>query len=409
LLEYILNDDPIASKRLFLTGLDVNMVCGMWAEDILSAAWRASGKFNKQFAPFFICNHENEALRPRLVHVAIYFNRKKCIKLLVELNVDIDNRVWMSDVKERGPKLFINEKRIKKPEACVIKTSYLAQECADKQVYAIVEGMLKRNETKWKALSLDIEKDITELFLGQWLKDEPVSPSHEASGETTVGAVAGDKIIAASEEQASVEADPAKTGSSRGALAETSARENREADNITDGLPESFTLQLPDIIKDKVKAKGKRSHLRPSMTPKPDIPDWRLHPIAHKLEGPAVIVKSSVNRRDVPLLGKRSFWLESRSWYVAEVAQREAEIEKKSVEFRRRQHDLLHERNKIVNNAAISEEDSLVPAHRSTYDLPLQPSGDYALLGRGMREPIADRKHRMRAILNKRFHTDIDD
>jgi hypothetical protein len=403
LLETVLADDAAATKRLFQTGMDVNMVMGPWAENILCAAWRAKGKFGKQNAPFFICSHDDESLRPRLLHLAIYFNRQKCIRTMVELNVDSSSRVWMSDVKERGSKLLVNEKRIKKPENCVIKTPYLPQECCDKQVFAIVEGMLQRSETKWKALSLDIEKVLSDLLLGQWFKEDTSSdPLHilPAVSSATAGTTAETLTSVSIHEQMTAEhADDIGRRSN--------ASVGDHGDELVNAVfPSAFALQLPKITNPRPSKK----HLRPTMSPKPDIPDWRQHPIVSKLEGQSIVVKGSVSRKEVRIMGQRTYWLESRSWHVAEIARKQQELELATIARRTQEAEELREKTRYVSNAPTSDEDSLVPAYRSQYDLPVQPEETgFALPGHGIKDSIAARKHKMRALLNKRFHIDIDD
>lgn len=427
LLDAVLADDVAAARKLLLTGLDVNMVCGPWAEPTLAAAWRSKGKFGKQTAPFFVCSHEDIHLRPRLVHVAIYFNRQKCIRQLVELAVDMSSRVWLSDVKDRNDILLPNDKRIKKPEACVIKSPYLPLECCDRAVYAIVEGMLARSETKWKMMSENIEKQLTELFDGAWLRDDPLAEakSHEhemtqpqqqsqkqsqkQSDESLQLQEAGQEqpaVVASSSDMVPAAAEEATPREDRADVDATEDLESSLQAQVLPGL-EGFTLAMPVVPKAN---RSRKKHLRPEMSAKPNIPDWRTHPIVSKLEGPAVSVRGSVNHKDGRLLGHRSYWLESRGWHAQAVAESQAKLEEASLKFRAEQQALLNERNKIVSNAAVSLEDSLVPQHRSTYDLPEQPNAEtFGLPGHGLRQPIADRKQRMRAILNKRFHVDIDD
>ncbi len=63
--------------------------------------------------------------------------------------------------------------------------------------------------------------------------------------------------------------------------------------------------------------KSKKVHMISKILPPiPYLFPWRQHAMVAKLVGPPLICKSNVSNLDVNLLGKKSFWLESRSQYL---------------------------------------------------------------------------------------------
>ena len=419
-LEAILANDAIHTRRLLQSGISVDLVMEEWAERLLSTTWRTKGKYGSHSAPYFIMSHPDKSLRPRAIHVAIYYNRQKALKSLIEMNVDMTSRVWMSDVRDIKGQIVIHDKKVKRPEACVIKTPYFPMECSDKGVYNFTEGMIQSSETKWRTLSAEIQEQINVLFLGLWFRDEIVRPQSRAGdGEenaTTAAAFPADdiaslaaaKLALESESEPGVDVKPisvdANTEVARGTVIDGS-HAGTESSAIEQGN-ESSIQPVSTLLSVKQPRKQKQ---KSTIAPKPNRPDWRTHSLVAKILGLPLIMKSTITRRDVKILGKKSYWLESKKWVSEEIAAQEAMLAKLTLDARTEEQQLLAEKRKIVSLATPSVEDSLVPEHRSRYDLPIDPSvQQYALPGHAVIKPIAARRKEMRELLNQKLHVDID-
>lgn len=420
-LEAILANDPVHTRRLLQSGISVDIVMEEWAEKILSTTWRTKCKHGSHTAPYFIMNHPDKSLRPRAIHVAIYFNRQKALKPLIEMNVDMTSRVWMSDVRDIKGQIVIHEKKVKRPEACVIKTPYFPMECADKGVYNFTEGMIQSSETKWRALSAEIQEQINVLFLGRWFRDEIMRPQSHAGDDKEIAMVAAtfaaNDIASLAAAKLVLEStdltDEMKTSMESGTKNDEGEHLIPEmSEMIVNGQQqqggEELTSQstAPLLLSTKQPRKQKQ---KSTIAPKPERPDWRVHSLVAKILGPPTIMKSSITRKDVKLLGKKSYWLESRKWAGEEVAAKEAILAKAALDARTAEQTLLAEKRKIVSLATPSVEDSLVPEHKSRYDLPIDPSvQQFALPGHAVIKPIAARRKEMRELLNQKLHVDID-
>jgi hypothetical protein len=62
---------------------------GPWAEHILLPAWRSKCQFGSLRTLFFSLDHNDEKLRPCLVHLAMFFNRPRVLRCLVEFNCSL--------------------------------------------------------------------------------------------------------------------------------------------------------------------------------------------------------------------------------------------------------------------------------------------------------------------------------
>jgi len=116
----IVNNDVDAARRYLQSGVYINERVGPWINDFFADIWhsvrggadipevKSYGGFvgtpsqttrDKRIPgsiPFFNCNHEDIFLRPTYVHIAIVFNAREILQLLVTLGAELSAEVWFS-------------------------------------------------------------------------------------------------------------------------------------------------------------------------------------------------------------------------------------------------------------------------------------------------------------------------
>jgi hypothetical protein len=120
LVEAIVNNDVEAARRYLQSGVYINERVGPWINDYFAEIWHSArggaeipevksyGGFvstpshttrDKRIPgtiPFFNCNHEDVFLRPCYVHIALLFNAREILQILVSMGAELAVEVWYS-------------------------------------------------------------------------------------------------------------------------------------------------------------------------------------------------------------------------------------------------------------------------------------------------------------------------
>lgn len=123
LVEAIVHNNVDAARRFLQGGVYINERVGPWINDYFADIWHSTrggadipavksyGGFigtpthttrDKRIhgtIPFFNCNHENIDWRPTYLHIALLFNTREILQLLVMMGADLGAQVWFSYIK----------------------------------------------------------------------------------------------------------------------------------------------------------------------------------------------------------------------------------------------------------------------------------------------------------------------
>ena len=164
-VEAVINNDDAALRRLVGSGQDINIRVGPWGAAILADAWRSRGRAAKLQAPFFLCTHDDEELRPTALHLALYFNAQDCLAFLRFMNADTRQRVWMGDVEEsRGVLAMIAARLQAAGKEPVFSTPDLLDAVYDRFVHRLTMGMVAKKQTDWKKRCIEAREDLKLVF-----------------------------------------------------------------------------------------------------------------------------------------------------------------------------------------------------------------------------------------------------
>ena len=81
----VLSNDTQTVSDLLSRGFDADLRAGPWASGLFVDAW-TQGKC-RQHTPFFDCTHPDPQLRPRALHLALFFNYRELLALLINARV----------------------------------------------------------------------------------------------------------------------------------------------------------------------------------------------------------------------------------------------------------------------------------------------------------------------------------
>lgn len=236
--------------------------------------------------------------------------------------------------------------------------------CLQTSVHRITTGMAQRADSNWKVACADIEAHLQALLRADWLhvnvhnntpKMIPTHPEDKNSGPAEGGMVSAEaesksSTMVGDGEDLQPKADVKQLSD------EKDAKDNIDDNNTVRAVVEgegggggldgrAFLDVAPDgtvgngngngngtEVEDGSTAKNvkKGRPMSSLLAPPQQRRAWREHLMVSKLMGPPSL-RASTNgaRAKVPVLGKKSFFLESRSFVVrAQIAQREAEYER---------------------------------------------------------------------------------
>ena len=116
-VQAVIDNDVPAVRRLMSSGAELDLKLGPWCSSLLYMNWKARctstvGAKALQ-APYFLCDHSKEELRPTVVHLAILYDSQEVLSNLIFTGADMNHalisNVWCADVLDFDDKLLSNE------------------------------------------------------------------------------------------------------------------------------------------------------------------------------------------------------------------------------------------------------------------------------------------------------------
>lgn len=307
--EAVVRDDKDAVYSLCQSGIDINQRCTQAMQQTLSQHWRTRCKFGKFSTSFFIMGHPKS---PTALHLAILFNSQNAMKLLIDLGIDLTADVFLSDVKEVHGRLEIDEAKNSKRDTLIFQPSALVHELHFRSVHRLTEGFMQTNDAHWKIKCKQIQTALIELIKGDF-HAEKVKKKNDYS------------------DAGSVSAQPLSLDSS----ATPSGQEDKVSEStveVGEFPPVTLTAErsMSNLTAKPVKARKTEETCK--LAPRQlGRPDWRTHLIVSKLIGEPISIRApgtattttttrpSTGKQMFSLLGKKSFWLESKGMVISEM------------------------------------------------------------------------------------------
>eukprot|EP01038_Epipyxis_sp_PR26KG_P008123 gene8123-11001_t len=309
--------------------------------------WKRRCTSGKLKSPFFLCDIREELFRPNALHIAIYFNSYDCMVTLLDMNIDKNCRVWFGDVK--GVTVAGHSSNIKKlveivdpsvPSASstkVMTCSELIIACYQRNIHRLTENMVTRKISNWKSICLNYSKRLSFLL-----------NSSKASSRLTLEEINLRKSFAADSIEFESSFDdgmyPTTQPNEKDALNQLITGPS-VADNTITGLSELSlddvgNVGLSTISFSSPSGTIKQSEKQLFMQRKPSRYQWRNHAMTRKLlaEPIRIIITNDNNLEEeedeayhldqeqvksIELMGRKSYWLESRSQTITEKVQTE--------------------------------------------------------------------------------------
>lgn len=311
MVDAIEKNDVNTLYNLISSGEDADLRIGSWGEAVLQRAWKSrcnrpgpGGRTNS--TPYFQCSHHDESLRPNLVSIAIFFNATECLQSLIYAGVSVKGSVWFGEVRDDGNILVGNDSKPLKLEKSIFTISELVLAVFDSNVHRLTEGMFDKKILAWKSQCKDIFRqlrDIVNLNLSKRNYEEKKSAEEDDDEKEEAYPTESDYNMKDSG------VDKEITVSKLGMNADTTVPIpvlSHEQTSKTDGADEA----------EEVQSKPMRKVLAAILPPSSSQFSWRDHPMVKKLIGEPVIVVATGSERDLKVLGKKSFWMESSRFEV---------------------------------------------------------------------------------------------
>jgi hypothetical protein len=400
LFDAILVDDDEAARNVLETGVHVSCRSTDDTRQVLAQAWldRCNGRVSKYFA----LDHEDHSMRPTPLHVAIYFNAMKCVRMLLLRGADINLECLVGDSEFKQDRVQLKDKIAKEGERTIFNAVRLTKMINEKAIHRYADSKIPRNDPYWEDMCDNNEAALIKILDDRWLKEripeavEDAPIETEASASTTPGGsgIPGGELFS---KRGMSTREFSKRSFSQRSISSSMLQATSSAQSFESVGNGGEILELQEISEDEVVDESKlteeeREELQRAreeqaaaerkekrrlklmkqfeLVPKEGLHPWRDNGMAKKLLGAPYTVKSSMTGRSTLVMGKRSYWGEVKTRVISDAirademkfaAKRSAvraqdQRYKAYVEAQARKQALKEERELAVAEKAPSEE-----------------------------------------------------
>jgi hypothetical protein len=169
----IVKDDVKELYRLITLGQDINMRATLADEAFFIKIWieRCTYSRYKLQAPFLLCNASiNEDRRPTGLHLAIVFNSLHCLQTLIDLSANKEALVYMSDVELSSDHLHLIERMSTEDEVVTrpreVDATQLLDTVYERKIHRLTEDMIGKRVADWRRQCMKIHTRLGAVL--QW-------------------------------------------------------------------------------------------------------------------------------------------------------------------------------------------------------------------------------------------------
>lgn len=319
LLAAVIQDDAKEMHRLLTSGQDIAMRASLSDQPFLTKTWsdRCTLPKYKLQTPFLLC-HEGIPVdrRPCALHLAIFFNAVSCLQTLVDMNADKEALTFIADVKLSADQNSLEENGSE--EGTVLRRRevnalQLLEATFERKVHRLTENMISKKTPNWKGQCTKIRNRLSAVLeYGSQLKKNlrnQLDADMRRSSSTSPKKGRKQQV----ETLEDVDADDGSIHSQAHSAA--SWDDASSVGDMADMEPTGTFVNSPSAIGSPISSPAKPSGpKRPTILPKKEMPfSWRDHGMVQALVGPARIIR--INEKVVVTVEAPST---KGSWMAAE-------------------------------------------------------------------------------------------